>query len=107
LQRAAGYRVGFFGKWHAKTPASFRPAEHFDEFESISRGRDERYKYARYFDQDPAYEFLHDLNQDPDELVNLASDERHRATLAAMRNRCDALVERYGGPLLPLSERKR
>jgi arylsulfatase A-like enzyme len=35
--RAAGYRVGFYGKWHAKMPPGFKPAEHFDEFEAIGR----------------------------------------------------------------------
>ncbi len=37
LIRDAGYRTGFFGKWHAKLPSDFRPADHFDEFESIFR----------------------------------------------------------------------
>lgn len=69
--------------------------------------RGERYKYARYFDQQPAYEFLHDLERDPDELVNLASDEAHAATLAEMRRRCDALVKQHGGPLLPFPERNK
>ncbi|MCA9268636.1 MAG: sulfatase-like hydrolase/transferase, partial [Planctomycetales bacterium] len=35
--RAAGYRVGFFGKWHAKMPKGFSPAEHFDVYRPISR----------------------------------------------------------------------
>lgn len=35
--RQAGYRTGFYGKWHAKMPPGYRPADHFDEFESISR----------------------------------------------------------------------
>ena len=29
----------------------------------------ERFKYARYVDQNPVQEFLHDLKKDPDELV--------------------------------------
>jgi arylsulfatase A-like enzyme len=37
LLRDYGYRTGFFGKWHAKMPAQYRPQDHFDEFEAISR----------------------------------------------------------------------
>ncbi len=67
--------------------------------------RGERYVYARYFDQKPHAEFLHDLRVDPDQLKNLAEDPAHAATLAAMRKRCDALVARHGEPLVPLEER--
>jgi arylsulfatase A-like enzyme len=35
--RAAGYRTGFYGKWHAKMPKGFDPKSHFDEFEDIHR----------------------------------------------------------------------
>ncbi len=54
--------------------------------------RGERYVYARYFEQDPVYEFLHDLDVDPDQLVNLADDPKYREILAAMRKRCDELI---------------
>lgn len=37
LLRSRGYRTGFYGKWHAKMPRGYRPEQHFDEFESISR----------------------------------------------------------------------
>lgn len=37
LLRANGYRTGFFGKWHAKMPAGYKPEEHFDAFEEIFR----------------------------------------------------------------------
>ena len=67
--------------------------------------RGERYVYARYFDQQPVYEFLHDLEIDPDELQNLATDPTYATTLNTMRARCDVLVQQYGGPLLPLGER--
>ncbi|MDZ7619839.1 MAG: sulfatase-like hydrolase/transferase, partial [Patescibacteria group bacterium] len=62
--------------------------------------RNERYKYARYFDHD--HEFLYDLKNDPDELVNLASDPAHAAALKAMRERTVAVVAELGGPLPPL-----
>ena len=62
--------------------------------------RNERFKYARYFDHD--YEFLYDLKNDPDELVNLAADPAHAATLDAMRKRTASVVASLGGPLDPL-----
>jgi hypothetical protein len=62
--------------------------------------RTERFKYARYFDHD--HEFLYDLQNDPDELSNLAADPAHAATLATMRERTAAVVAELGGPLAPL-----
>ncbi|MEO0447163.1 MAG: family 16 glycoside hydrolase, partial [Verrucomicrobiota bacterium] len=35
--RDQGYRTGYFGKWHAKMPKGWKPADHFDEFEAIGR----------------------------------------------------------------------
>jgi arylsulfatase A-like enzyme len=52
-------------------------------------------KYARYFEQEPPYEFLHDLKADPDELTNLAADPAHAETLARLRARTDELRDRY------------
>lgn len=54
--------------------------------------RDTRYVYARYFGVSPAYEFLHDLQTDPDELVNLARDPAQQDVLNRMRTRCASLV---------------
>ncbi|WP_146455060.1 sulfatase-like hydrolase/transferase [Rubripirellula tenax] len=65
--------------------------------------RNEKYKYVRYFD-DGNHEFLHDLVNDPDELVNLAPDPDHAETLTAMRNRTTAVVAELGGPLDPLAD---
>ena len=55
--------------------------------------RGERYVYARYFEQEPVFEFLHDLKTDPDQLVNLAADPEYREILMAMSKRCDELKE--------------
>jgi arylsulfatase A-like enzyme len=63
--------------------------------------RDVRYVYARYFEQKPAYEFLHDLQADPRELRNLASDAESRVILTRMRRRCDELRDDCGGPYSP------
>lgn len=62
--------------------------------------RNERFKYVRYVDHG-GYEFLHDMQNDPDELVNLASDPRYAKTLAAMRQRTTERVSEIGGPLQP------
>jgi arylsulfatase A-like enzyme len=67
--------------------------------------RDQRYVYARYFDQRPAYEFLHDLQTDRDELKNLASDPAHAETLKKMRALCDSEMNARGGALLPMDQR--
>ena len=89
-----------------ETPADWRTEtfhEHFavrnriPAFEGI---RTARYKYARYFDHGN-YEFLHDLENDPDELVNLAADPAHAEALTAMRERTTDIVATLGGPLDP------
>ena len=63
--------------------------------------RNEHFKYVRYFDHGNR-EFLHDLKNDPDELINLADNPQHADTLKAMRNRTTARVNEVGGPLDPL-----
>jgi arylsulfatase A-like enzyme len=55
--------------------------------------RGKRYVYARYIEQEPAYEFLHDLETDPDQLVNLAADPGYGEILAALSKRCDELKD--------------
>jgi len=67
--------------------------------------RAERYVYARYIDQEPVYEFLHDLEKDIDQLTNFVDNPAYREVLATMRRRCDELVRHYGGPMLPVEER--
>jgi arylsulfatase A-like enzyme len=63
--------------------------------------RDRRWVYARYFQQAPGYEFLHDLEADPHELKNLAADPKSADVLGRMRKRCDELRDGYGGPYSP------
>ncbi len=73
--------------------------------------RDERYVYARYFENLPEGEFLHDLESDPLELTNLATDTSYAETLAQMRQRCDTQRDELGGEYskerFPSRERKR
>lgn len=63
--------------------------------------RTERFKYARYFDHGD-FEFLHDLQSDPYELVNLAGDPAFAETLNTMREKTAQQVAQLGGPLAPL-----
>lgn len=77
-------------------------AEHLFDHPKIPKWegvRGQRYVYARYFDHLPEGEFLHDLEQDPLQLVNLAHDPNHAKLLAEMRIRCDALRTDVGPPL--------
>lgn len=64
------------------------------------RGR--RYMYARYFEHD--YEFLHDLETDPNQLKNFAQDPAYGETLKQMRTRCDTLADHYARRHTPQAE---
>ena len=68
--------------------------------------RGARYVYARYFEQKPVYEYLHDLEKDPSQLKNLVSDPGYAAVLEKMRSRCDELRDAYGGVYDPERFRK-
>ncbi len=83
--------------------------EHLMDHKSIPKYegvRGERYVYARYFEQQPAFEFLHDLKIDPDQLKNLANDPSHAAAMKKMRNRCDQLRDSYGGKYRPHKKKR-
>ncbi len=75
--------------------------EHLYERETIPKSegvRTETQKYVRYFERNPVYEQLFDLETDPNEVTNLAGDPSHSGTLAALRARCDELRDSVGGP---------
>lgn len=86
---------------HGKTPESWRHdlfCEHLMNHPQLPKWegvRGERYVYACYFGQVPEYEFLHDLEKDPDQLTNFAGDPGYRKILAEFRNRSSELKERY------------
>ena len=72
------------------------------------RGTD--WVYARYFvngPEEPPFEFLHDLRNDPDQLKNLAGDEKHVAALKRMRARCDAIIADTGPAMQDLAPYQR
>jgi len=88
-----------------RTPADWRTdffCEHLMDHPAIPKWegvRGQRFKYAHYFEH--RYEFLHDLETDPDELRNLAGDSQYAAVLERMRRRCIQLRDAYGGPYTP------
>ena len=59
--------------------------------------RGSRYVYARYFEQQPEYEYLHDLEADSDQLTNFADNPEYAQILKMMRERTDQLRDEYGG----------
>ena len=64
--------------------------EHRMEHEQIPKYagiHDKRYVYANYYEQEPPYEYLHDLEQDPDQLENLAFNDDYQAILESLRER--------------------
>ncbi|MCH7728679.1 MAG: sulfatase-like hydrolase/transferase [Planctomycetes bacterium] len=85
-------------------PADWRTETFHEHFAVRSRIpafeglRNAEFKYVRYFDHGN-HEFLHDMKNDPDELVNLAGDPKYSGTLKAMRERTSKRVAEYGGPL--------
>ncbi len=84
--------------------------EHLMNHKSIPKWegvRDQRYVYARYFGQEPAYEFLHDLEKDSDQLKNFANDSSYTDVLEDMRARCAAYLKQYSRPDRPRPKPRR
>jgi len=86
--------------YRGSTPENWRTeffCEHLFDHPDIPKWegvRTQRWKYARYFEQDPPYEFLHDLETDRRELENLAEDPDAAEQLERLRRRCDAWIGR-------------
>ena len=57
--------------------------------------RGERFKYAHYYEQEPPFELLHDLESDPMELKNLVNDPKYNEKLEELRKRCRSLSSQY------------
>lgn len=75
--------------------------EHLYERETIPKSegvRTRNLKYVRYFERNPVYEQLFDLEADPNEVTNLAGSPAHATTLATLRSRCTELRDSVGGP---------
>ena len=90
--------------FNGKTPQDWRTDHYHEHHMNIGsipkwRGvRDDRYTYARYFEQQPAHELLYDREADPDQLRNVADDPEYKATLKRLRARCDAFTAQYTRP---------
>lgn len=59
--------------------------------------RTKRWKYIRYFEQQPIYEELYDLKNDKFETHDLVGDPRCTRKLNQLRRRCDELLEQLKG----------
>lgn len=57
--------------------------------------RGERYVYANYYEQDPPYEYLHDLQTDPDQLDNLVNHSNYQEILQDMRSQCEKMGNEF------------
>jgi len=53
--------------------------------------REERYVYVNYYEQNPQYEYLHDLQEDPDQLINFKNNAKYLTILQSMRKKSDSL----------------
>ena len=51
----------------------------------------QRYVYANYYEQNPPYEYLHDLQKDPNQLKNLKNNPDYKAVLEKMRSKSENL----------------
>ena len=90
-----------------ETPADWR-TDFFHEFlgthatiadyEGI---RTQRYKYARYIEQDPLYEEVYDLEVDPHEEHNLVDKPQYSQLVRQLRKRNDELRDQLGGVWIP------
>ncbi|MBP0902951.1 sulfatase [Mariniflexile gromovii] len=68
--------------------------EHRMEYDKLPKYvgiHEQRYVYVNYYEQNPPYEYLHDLQKDPDQLENLKSNPNYSKVLQNMRSKCDSL----------------
>lgn len=89
-------------KWREDFLCEHAPLAPLISWEGV---RGKRYTYARYYDQDD-FEFLFDLQSDPDQLKNLAHSSEHEEVLQQMREKTDGYISEYGAPIAPIAERQ-
>ena len=82
-RRVTDWREDFFCEHHMNHPQ-------IPKWEGV---RGKRYVYANYFEEE--YEFLHDLEADPDQLENFRDNPEYAETLDTMRSRCDDFKTKY------------
>jgi choline-sulfatase len=59
---------------------------------------DGRFTYARYYVKGSEVVYMHDLESDPDQLVNLATDPKHAELLKRMSDRTEDYLKHYIRP---------
>jgi arylsulfatase A-like enzyme len=72
--------------------------EHLMDHPSIPKWegiRTRRFTYAKYFQQDPPFEFLHDRQSDPDQRRNVVDDAEYAEDLAQLRERSGQMMAEY------------
>jgi arylsulfatase A-like enzyme len=74
-KKLSDWRTDFLGEFFSKHKT-------IPNWEGI---RGERYVYAHYKDND--FEFLHDLQKDPNQLMNFATNPEYKEVLKKMRQR--------------------
>lgn len=85
-------------------PSSWRTdffCEHHMNYASIPKWwgvRGSRYTYARYYEQDPVYECLYDLEKDPAQYQNLATNPEFSEILERMSARCNEYLDEFTRP---------
>lgn len=52
---------------------------------------EQRYVYVNYYEQNPPYEYLHDLQKDPLQLENFKNNPKYVKVLQNMRGKCESL----------------
>ncbi len=90
----ADWRTDFFHEFLGTHPT-------IADYEGI---RTQRYKYARYIEQDPVYEEVYDLEADPHEEHNLVDKPRYSQLVRRLRKRTDELRDQVGGVWIPWSD---
>ena len=84
------WRYEFFYEHLFKVPEEW--VEEAGQIPSSVGLRTEQYKYLRYIDQNPVFEELYDLQNDPQEENNLAGNPAYSEWLQQFRDRCDFLI---------------
>ncbi len=73
------------------------PFEYAGKIPQSEGVRSNSWKYIRWISQDPVYEELYDLKNDPDEMNNLVRDSSYQAQLIKMRGRWSELKKNVRG----------
>lgn len=71
--------------------------EHHFEYEPIVKNeaiRTEKWKFSRYLTKSQPYEQLHNIQEDPKEIYDLAKDEKYAPILKQLRSQLDELIKK-------------